>query len=140
MVILMCPSDHQLFLEAWSTWIQSWLWHNHGPTHAFKAQTCPHHFGNISMQNAFSEKYLKEKCWSKLKQQHSVKKIENSWLIPKLSSKVSEVQTILEETTFRHEGVNADISQSETTASSPQGEWILWSAWGEVELELYRQG
>ena len=56
-------------------------------------QKCPDYFGNIFVTRAFSRKYLKEKCLSDINAHISANYFVNQGVIPKLSSKLSRVQT-----------------------------------------------
>ena len=68
-------------------------------------QKLPDYFGDISLTKATFRKYLKEKCWSKSNTQLTFKYFVKLWLIPKLLSEVSKVQTTLVKKIFRHNRV-----------------------------------
>ena len=65
----------------------------------------PRNFGDISLTKAILRKYLKENCSLELHLQLSFKYFANLCFIPKLFSKVSQVQTTFGEDISRHEWI-----------------------------------
>ena len=66
----------------------------------------PDYFSNISLTKRVFRKYLKENYWSEKNKPLSFKYFSNFCLIPKLLTKVSQVQTTVVKKIYRHNWVN----------------------------------